>query len=291
MEYLSLKEIHKFNDDLQTFFAELLTTNTLVNRPNAAQWRFFRSCFARLQGSSPTDPEFDSISKARAAQLKFEIENKLRWFYLCPGKPMKYAPVLIHRSKLDLYGVAQDENYPNLAGYCLLIRDIAGDSELFSAANAVNLKSYLERVVAESIDAEFRAYAALPNIIQEELVKWFYPQSPAMKEIMILLQRHKARGRVINNPLNPSTKRLLRIKIHRIGREECVVHTTEYWYLRWWDIHQQAWDYPYRETNNQTYILKKHDGAWKVFQNLRPSPRTSAPLRQLNPPKHKSKIK
>ncbi|MGA2092695.1 MAG: hypothetical protein ABSH16_04720 [Sedimentisphaerales bacterium] len=278
MEYMSLEEIQEQCEDLRAFLAELMATKLLVSKPNAAQWRFFRSCFEQLIGSA-AESEFDSISKVRAAQLKFEVEDRLRWFFLRPGKQIKYAPALVHKSHLGVYGLSPNDCYPELAGYCLLIRNVAGDSVPTLPTEAANLKSYLERVVTECIDAEFRAYAAIPEINQEELAQWFCPQSPAMKEIMTLLQRHKLRGRVINNPLNPSTKRLLRIKIHRIGREECVVHTTEYWYLRWWDNYQQTWDYPYRETNTQVYILRKHEGAWKVYENLRPSPRTSAPNR------------
>jgi hypothetical protein len=279
VEYLALEEIKEQRENLCAFLAELMAIKLLVGKPNAAQWRFFRSCFEQLIGSA-AESEFDSISKVRAAQLKFEVEDKLRWFFLRPGKQMKYAPALVHKSHLGVYGLLPNDCYPELAGYCLLIRNVSGD---LVPTEAANLKSYLERVVTESIDAEFRAYVAIPEINEEELAQWFYPQSPAMKEIMTLIRRHKLRGRVINNPLNPSTKRLLRIKVHRIGRKECVVHTTEYWYLRWWDIYKQTWDYPYRETNTQVYILKMHEGAWKVYENLRPSPRTSAAHRRARP--------
>jgi len=282
MEYLELKEIQELREDLRAFLDELMATKLLVSKPNTAQWRFLRACFEHLIGSA-AGSEFDSISSVRAAQLKFEVEDRLRWFFLRPGKQMKYAPALVHKSHLGVYGISSDDCYPELAGYCLLIRNVVGDSVPSLTTEAANLKSYLERVVTECIDAEFRVYAALPEINQEELVQWFCPQSPAMKEIMTLLQRHKLRGRVINNPLNPSTKRLLRIKIHRIGREECIVHTTEYWYLRWWDIYKQKWDYPYRETNTQVYVLRKHEGSWKVYENLRPYPRTSAPYRNAHP--------
>ncbi|TFH50485.1 MAG: hypothetical protein E4H01_02270 [Lysobacterales bacterium] len=282
MEFLAQKEIQERREDLRAFLAELMATKLLVGKRNAAQWRFFRACFERLIGST-ADSEFDSISKIRAAQLKFEVEDKLRWFFLRPGKQLKYTPALVHKSYLSVYGLSPNDRYPELAGYCLLIRDIAGYSAPVFPIEETDLGSYLERVVAECIDAEFRAYAALPAINQEELDQRFCPHGPAMKEIITLLHRHKLRGWVINNPLNPSTKRLLRIKIHHIGYEECAVHTTEYWYLRWWDNYKQKWGYPYRETNTQVYILRKHEGTWKVYQNLRPAPRTSAPHRQSSP--------
>jgi hypothetical protein len=56
------------------------------------------------------------------------------------------------------------------------------------------------------------------------------------------------RGWVLSNPLNPSTKRLLSIKVKKI-------------------------------TGRQIYIVKKETEGWKIFQNLRPSPRSSIPHR------------
>ena len=36
-----------------------------------------------------------------------------------------------------------------------------------------------------------------------------------------------------------------------------------------------------RETNTQTYYMHCRSGEWKVYENPRPSPRTSAPNRRL----------
>jgi len=280
MEYLEIREILSLREDIEGFFSTLLSAKVLVAKPKAAQWRFLRCCFDRLFMPGGAT-EFDMISKPRSAQLKFELENKLKWFYLSPGKSLKYALSMIHKSRLSIYGFDQNENYPDLAGYCLLIRKINEDASCPQPDDIPELKSYLERVVIEGADAEFRAYSSLPEIREEELYTWFHPQGPAIKEILLILHRHSIKGRVINNPFNPSSKRIIRFKVDRIGKEECLVRTTEYWYLRWWNTHQQDWDYPYRETNIQKYVLKKHDGKWKIFQNLRPAPRTSAPLRQL----------
>jgi|GEM_PF-5756285 len=52
----------------------------------------------------------------------------------------------------------------------------------------------------------------------------------------------------------------------------------QYWNLRWWDNCDGSYTYPYRETNRQAYILRKKLDGWKVFENLRPSPRISVPL-------------
>ena len=187
MEFLTPKEIQEQREDLCAFLAELMATKLLVGKPNAAQWRFFRACFERLIGSA-AESEFDSISKVRATQLKFEVEDKLRWYFLRPGKQLKYAPALVHKSYLGVYGLSPNDRYPDLADYCLLIRNITEYSAPVFPIEAGDLKSYLERVVTECIDAEFRAYAALPAINQEELDQRFCPHSPAMKEIITLLR-------------------------------------------------------------------------------------------------------
>lgn len=138
----------------------------------------------------------------------------------------------------------------------------------------------IEKVISPCVDAEFAAYAALPEIKTDEINRSFSIDAPAYREIMNLLVRHKARGWTITNNLNPSTKRLIDIRVKKIEAGEAIVHTTEYWYLRWWDTKKLSYVYPYRETNRQTYILKQENGTWKIFQNLRPSPRSSAPNRR-----------
>ena len=172
------------------------------------------------------------------------------------------------------------ENYPDLAGYCILIRDLTIETAKIFSNTLKDSKLYLERVIAESIDVEFRAYMALPNIKTDELQKWFCLESPAIKEIINLLLRHQKKGWVISNQMNPSTKRLLNVRLKKITQKEAIVNTMEYWYLRWWDLNNESYTYPYRETNRQIYILKRKVENWKVFENLRPSPRSSTPHRK-----------
>jgi hypothetical protein len=96
-----------------------------------------------------------------------------------------------------------------------------------------------------------------------------------------LLNRHRERNWVLSNPLNPSTKRLLSIQVRELEGNRAIVKTTEYWYLRWWDSSEGSYSYPYRETNKQTYVLRRTSSGWCVFENVRPSPRTSAPHRRI----------
>jgi len=278
MEYLSLDEIRDKSSRIKQALETLLATKAMVGKPGAKQWRFFRECVESLFTPDLTTG-FKNLKPVQAAQFKFEVEDKLNRFYLHPGKSLEFVFSLVHRSKLSGFGIENDSAYPKLADYCVLIRDLSIENDRDSINEHVKLSLYLERVVAEGIEAEFRAYQALPDFKTEELTKWFCADSPALKEILNLLNRHKKKGWFINNPMNPSTKRLLNIRVKNIKSEEAMVTTTEYWYLRWWDENEDSYVYAYRETNNQTYILRPESKEWKVFMNLRPQPRTSIPHR------------
>lgn len=191
----------------------------------------------------------------------------------------------MHKSELGSFSFHEGNNYPSLAGYCLLVRDVSQDIGKAMPSSDEKIGEYIERIVTEAIDAEFRAYADLPSINETALRQWFCPDGPAMKEICNILVRHKKKGWFLSNPFNPSTKRLLNIRVNKISPKEATVSTTEYWYLRWWDEKRDSYSYTYRETNRQTYILNPEQGSWKIFQNLRPFPRTTVPHRW-----HRSKL-
>jgi hypothetical protein len=276
MEYLCLEEIQTRSDEIGAAFDKLLTTRTLTARQGARQWLFLRACLNRLV-SEGAPSEFDTISPVQAAQFKFEIEDKLRRYYLHPGSSVDFVFTIVHKTKFADYDEAA-RSYPDLAGYCLLVRDLATDRSA-ETPDGATLKSYLERVIAEANDAEFRAYAALPDIVTGDLERWFCADSPALREILTLLERHRQKRWIITNSYNPSTKRLINADVKKIGLGEATVNTMEYWYLRWWDDRQGSYAYSYRETNRQMYVLKQEAGEWKVFQNLRSLPRTSIPHR------------
>lgn len=278
MEYLQLKEAKEQKQELQLAIELILSNKAIAGKPGAAQWRFFKELANRLLFPLHQS-DFDVLSSVQAAQLKFEIEDKLRRFYLRPGAPVNYVFSIIHKTKLSFYGIDDPAQYPELAKYCLMVRDLTDDHIGINFNTMENLRVYLERVVSESIDAEFRTYAALPEIKTDELYPWFCTNSPAIKEIINLVTRHQKKGWLISNPMNPSTKRLLSVKVKKIGSDEAMVNTMEYWYLRWWVTQENAYTYAYRETNRQMYILKKEADSWKVFENLRPLPRTSIPYR------------
>lgn len=224
--YLSIQEVRLHQARIQAAAAALLNTKALAARPKAKQWRFFQELVRKL--FEPTRPsEFDRIPAVQAAQLKFEVEDRLRRYYIRPGRPLELVFSLVHRSKMGEQSVNDSKGYPALAGYCLLVRELSGEF-IVDPYNPVDQRVYLERVVAEAIDAEFRAYQSLPRVDSTPLLSWFCPESPAIKEILNLLHRHQKKGWIISNPLNPSTKRLLKVRVSRISRHEAVVITMEY---------------------------------------------------------------
>lgn len=278
MEFMSLSEIQPCADQIHAAIRNLLCTKMLVGKARAKQWQFLKALAERLL-TPDFYSGFDTVHPVQAAQLKFEIEDKLRRFYLHPGKAVDFVFCVVHQSRLSLYGIEPTEGYPTLGGYALLVRRL-NDGVPCSMRGAVDLRAYLEKVVAEAVDAEFRAYLALPAIRADELTRWFHPDGPAIKEVLNILNRNQKKKWVLSNDLNPSTKRLIRLKVREVGSDKAVVATVEYWYLRWWDQKDGSYTYPYRETNRQLYILKRRDGDWLVYENLRPSPRTSAPHRR-----------
>lgn len=276
MEYLQIEDIHEHTQEIRGALESLLASKVLVVRSDALQWRFLRDCFECLL-SNEYISDFEMIASVQLAQYKYEIEDKLRRFYLHPGKPLDFVFTVVHSSKLSMHGF--DEIYPSLAGYSLLVRDLTIDRITDGAGSGENLKLYLERVVTEANDAEFRAYAALPEIRDDEIARWFCVGSPAYNEIRNILERHNKKGWVLSNPYNPSTKRLTKLNVKEVTKDEARVDTMEYWYLRWWDERKGSYEYSYRESNRQMYELRKIGDEWKVYRNLRGQPRSSTPHR------------
>ena len=82
------------------------------------------------------------------------------------------------------------------------------------------------------------------------------------------------------NPLNPSTRRLVTVKVRKVEGDEALVGSTEYWYLRWWSTRMREYIYAFRQTSRVTYELRNTPDGWRVHANLRPSPRTVGPNRR-----------
>ncbi len=280
MEYLSSREIISSKEDIKHELELLLSNKSVVTKPNSNQWQFFIDCLNRLFDPN-TKSKFNSLTNSHKAQFKFEVKDKLRKFYFKPGRKINFVFQMIHKKELQNILFDDADSYPDLGGYSILIRDTSNEATPNHNITEKDSKEYIERVVAEAVETEFEAYRTLPEIIEDGLLNsWFYPAGPAKKEILHVLSRHKERGWILTNFMNPSTKRILAIKVKKIEKNEIFVSTTEYWYLRWWDTKKKSYAFPYRETNRQQYFLRKDNGIWKVYETIRPSPRTSIPHRR-----------
>jgi hypothetical protein len=67
-------------------------------KAGAVQWRFFRRCPDRTLNRSRSRAV---ASSPRIAQLKFEIDSKVRAYYQRRGKPVKFVFRLMHRRDLQ----------------------------------------------------------------------------------------------------------------------------------------------------------------------------------------------
>lgn len=280
MEYLTLEDAVNKKKDIADELDLLLSNKALAAKPNALQWKFLKDCTNVLLNPKFRS-QFSSLQNSQKAQLKYEAEDKLKKYYLRPGRKINYVFHIIHQKELKNIFNDEADDYPNIGGYSVLIRDTSNEVTHDHGLTEKDIKEYIERVVTEAVETEFEAYQTLPEIIAEDILNsWFCSNGPAKKEIMHVLLRHKERGWILTNTMNPSTKRILNIKVRDIKKKEIFVSTTEYWYLRWWDIKKNSYAYPYRETNRQTYILRKDEGIWKIYETIRPAPRTSIPHRR-----------
>ncbi|MCK9279697.1 MAG: hypothetical protein M0P71_03670 [Melioribacteraceae bacterium] len=280
MEFLSLDEIAFLENEIHSEQRALFNNRAIITKTKSNQWLFFNDCIELLFNPNYISKYF-SEPATKLAQLKFEIENKLKNFYLKPGRKIEYVFKLVHKKELKNIIFDEIESYPSVKGYSALIRKVSNTNSVANELTERDIKDYIERIIAEAIDIEFEAYQTIPQIISDDLLNyWYCPNGPAKKEILHIINRHIERGWVINNFMNPSTKRILDIKVKDIKNKELYVSTIEYWYLRWWDTKKNAYTYPYRETTRQRYILRKVEGIWKIYEIIMPAPRTSVPHRR-----------
>ena len=206
MEFLTLEQLREWVGEIRAAFDTLMENQTLAVRKHARQWQFFRSCLERTLGVSPG--AWSTGRPQQLAQFKFEVEDKLRRFYLRHGRPVDFVFSLVHRRDALRDQLVIEPHYPHTAGYYLLVRDRrdGGEAPYWTPAES---RAYLESVVASCIDAEFKAYQALPDIDETPLLRWFRDGGDAYRDLIHTLTQIKRRGWMVSNPGNPSTKRLL----------------------------------------------------------------------------------
>jgi hypothetical protein len=272
--YLTPAQIGARAEAVTAEFERLLATKKLVLRPTSKQWTFLRHCFSVLLGGESRDAAY---TRQQALQYKFEVEDKLRRYYLAPGRAVPFVFRISHLEKALALSLIED-GYPSANGYVLLVAEPGA----VAAADHGAISDVLERVVTEATDAEWAVYQKLPDVELAALERCFVVTGSAYKRIRHLAEQHHNRRWTIAKPdNNPSTKRVLDVKVIEIEPERARVRTKEYWYLRWFSL--DANDYAkvdYRETNVQTYIMVLRDGRWLVEDNIYPPPRSSTPHRK-----------
>ena len=272
MEFMTVEQIRAASPAIGEALRGLLESRSLAHKSNAGQWRFLSASLQCILGA-PHPSEFDDLAPPHAAQLKFEVSDKLKRYYTRRQAAPRYIFQLVHRRELSSLDLSDPDDYPGLGGYVLLVRD--GDIDLpppRSRTERSDLRLYLERVVGGAVDAEFNAYLALPRMDLDVLKPWFDSEGPAFAEIADRVRQRARMGSVISNALNPSTKRLCSVQVRRVLPSEATVGTVEYWYLRWWDRREQEYVYAYRE--HQPPDLR-HQGAGRGLEGLaEPSPRS-----------------
>ena len=166
MEYLAFEEAIIKKKDIADELDLLLSNKALVAKPNALQWKFLRDCTNVL-----LNPKFQSkfslLSKSQKAQLKHEAEDKLKKYYLRPGRKINYVFQIVHKKELANIFNGEAGEYPHVGGYSVLIRDTSNEVTPYHNLTEKDIKEYIERVITEAVDTEFEAYQTLPKIIEK----------------------------------------------------------------------------------------------------------------------------
>ncbi|MFI5398508.1 MAG: hypothetical protein ACHQ9S_23505 [Candidatus Binatia bacterium] len=274
-EYFSLKEVRHHAAELRAALADLLARPRVAARPKSRQWTLLHQCLEHLLTGRRVACEF---SRRQATQYKFEVEERFRQFYLSPGKAVPFVFRLVDRQQaLRLMQI--DESYPSLLDYVLLVS--RARPELTPTPRPHELREYLTSVVDRAAHAEFEVYKRLPQIDLSPLEGYFLAGGPAYLRIKNLAEQHASKGRVISQPEhNPSTMRVIKVRVLELSRSKAVVRTQEYWYLRWWSVSDQDYVRIYQETNYQRYGLVLTDGRWLLETNVYPQPRSASPVRR-----------
>lgn len=273
--YLSWSEVRAGSEEIRAAFEGLLRSPRLAARPASRQWVFLRACFARLMDPSAEEA---FVEPRKAAQYKLEVEKRLRRYYRSAGPALAFVFLLMDRGSA-LRQDFVDENYPSSSGYVLLVSHAR--PEVVAAPSELELKEYLVRLVEDAARAEFAAYAATPEVRLSSLDGIFVHDGPAYRRIWnVVEQRSLARWTIRYPEYNPSTMRVLSIRVGDVSETQATVFTEEYWYLRWWSEAEARYAYIYNETNHQRYILTRVDGQWLVDTNIYPPPRATTAARR-----------
>ncbi len=265
--FLTQSQMNEHAPKVRSAFKVLMTSKRVAPRPRSRQWVFFRHCFNVLMGEATGD--FSCTAQA-AAQYKFEVSKRLRDYYRLPSDPVSFVFSLVQRGDRRV----PSDSYLSSNDYVLLVaRNVA------NASDASETGTLLERVIADAVDAEWAVYMRLPELDLSPLKDVFDVRGSAFKRIRLTAQSHHKKGWTINNSGNPSTRRLVNVKVEELSSDSAKVRTEEYWYLRWWSTEKNKYVYIYNELNRQVYFLLRHGNLWLVCDDFIPKTSTSTPLR------------
>lgn len=277
--YLTRKEIDHYLPEITEEFQAIIKHPWFSGRKNALQWQFLRHCFSILTGESTGDFE---CSEKQAICYKYEVNDRLQHYYLAFGKPIKFVFNLINDKKAGIHDY-DEPDYPSCNNYKLRVsynKDRPDDIQ--------NQKLLIEKTIAESMDEEFEVYRALPDLEFTRLGEVFDLNGSAYKEIVNRAKKHRRRRWVIKGDTNPSTKRLIDIRIDNISANKAKARTSEYWLLMWWSLKDEKYIHTYKEMNRQRYFLIYKNDRWLVQENIYEKPKTSTPRRNIRSSEKKS---
>jgi hypothetical protein len=275
--YLTLEEIRARVGEVRAAFESLLSSPRIAARTESQQWRFLCSCFEQLMDSATGEAQ---VEARKATQYKFELEKRMARYYQAAGPALAFVFVLIDRGaavRRDLI----DEDYPSTSGYALLVSHAR--PEVVSPQPERELQEYFVRLIEDATRAEFAAYAAAPEVKLASLDGIFVHDGPAYRRIRNVAEERSQRRWTIRYPeYNPSTMRVLSVRVAGVTDTEATVFTEEYWYLRWWSVSEGCYSYIYNETNHQRYVLTRVGGRWLIDTNIYPPPRAATAMRKPN---------
>lgn len=274
--YLTKKEIDHYRLEIEEEFQAIIKHPWFSGRKNAKQWLFFKHCFGVLIGEVEGD---FPCSEKQAIYYKYEVNDRLQRYYLSFGKPINFVFHLINDRKAGIKDY-DEADYPSSNNYKLRVSYNKNRPDIIQEK-----KLLIEKTIAESMDAEFDAYKALPSLDFTKLAEVFDTSGSAYKEIVNRVKKHKKRGWIIQGETNPSTKRLIDIRISSLSESRAEVRTTEYWLLMWWSVVEDKYAHTYKEINRQRYFLIWKNDRWLVLENIYDKPKTSTPRRNIRSPR------
>lgn len=127
-------------------------------------------------------------------------------------------------------------------------------------------------VVRKASRAEYHAYKALPELYLDELQRYLVVGEQAYRRVKLVLDRHRKKGWVINNPGNSSASHVYDIRILKLTTRSAIVEEDVHVYLRWFDLNKGDYtDVIYDKFNTQKLHLVFANGVWKVAGNYYPT--------------------